>query len=97
MVQHYLILTASLGFKGELQGAQAHMKTAWEILDNVKVNRDLYRDLFISALNVSYCFGFDQEEEGIKHCDQVLQILQVHRFLKMKPEETQAESSNVMR
>jgi len=52
LVQHHLILSASRAFKGDIQGAQTNIKTAWEILDNIKVNRDLSRDLFVAALNV---------------------------------------------
>ena len=55
-----------------MSGAQEHMNSAWEILDNVKVNRDLHREQFISALNVSRSFGFQQGQEGVKRCDQVL-------------------------
>ena len=43
MVQHFLVMTASRGLKGDMLGARGLMNSVKAILDNVKINKDLYK------------------------------------------------------
>ena len=43
MVQHYILLTACRAFKRDEAGAKGALNNVIAILENVKVNKDLYK------------------------------------------------------
>ena len=42
--------------------AQRHQTKLWEVLDAIKINHDLYFDMFVAAVHVSYSIGPTTEE-----------------------------------
>ena len=75
LAQHHLILIACCGFKGDRYGALSHLKSLTEILDNIKINKDLYKEIFLASLNVVNVFGIESNDKVIQRCDQVLKVL----------------------
>lgn len=56
LAQHHLVLTACSGFSGNQEAAKRHMKIVWEILDNIKINKDLFVDMYSAAIYVGKTF-----------------------------------------
>ena len=50
MVQHYLLLSASRGLKGDRSSAKSAMSSARAVLDAIKINRTRYKLQFVAAL-----------------------------------------------
>ena len=50
LAQHYMILMACCAFKQDNAGAKRHMALIWEILEEIKINKDLFVDYWIAAI-----------------------------------------------
>ena len=69
MVQHYLLLSASRGFKGDKSSAKSAMTSARAVLDAIKVNKNLYKSQFVAALVLEQGFALSDADTLIKRAD----------------------------
>ena len=69
MVQHYLMLSASRGLKGDTSSAKSAMTSARAVLDTIKMNRSLFRNQFVAALVLESTLALSDAETLIKRAD----------------------------
>ena len=76
LIPHNLIIVASKGFRNEKGPATQQLKIVKELVDNIKVHKDLQSEVLFNIVNIASYFQLLGKDELLTMCDESIKSFQ---------------------
>ena len=83
MVPHLLILAASCIFRQDIAQARLYCENIWLILDEMKVNQDVHKDLNNAIIFLSGLTNLYSADEKMARIDQAINLFETKESIDL--------------